>query len=589
MKKRTAATAFLPAKLEQGRAWGLAVNLYTLRSKRNWGIGDFTDLRGFVRLALALGADFVGVNPLHALHYNDPGAASPYSPTSRFFLNPIYIDVEAVPEFDHDDPRAAALRGRVGSAQFAEALAALRETPLVEYVRVARAKWSALEELYGAFRLRRGARAAAFRDFCEAGGPRLERFAVYEALGERFARARSGANGWPSWPAEYQDVRSEAVKAFAARNRRRVNYFKYLQWIADEQLAAAANAGSEMSIGLYRDVAVGVAPDSADVWSDRSAYVLDETVGAPPDPLGPLGQNWGLPPPVPSAMLGGGAASFAELLRSNMRHAGALRLDHAMALTRLFRIPQGRPASEGAYVAYPFDELLAIVEAESVRARCVVVGEDLGNVPEGFRERMERERILSYRLLLFEREFDGAFKSPEAYPRLALATGTTHDLPTLPGWALGRDIEARVRIGLLPAETAARARAERRVDASRLIDALARHGELDRESFQRLHAAIDARSAEPASYAPLVSAAYRYLADTPARLILVPLDDALCTFDQVNLPGTSGEYPNWRRKLAPGLDGIAVDVLVEAIAAQVRARVTQEPDRHSAQREEVST
>ncbi len=581
MKKRPM-TAFIPSELETGRAWGLAVNLYTLRSKRNWGIGDFTDLRDFMRFALGLGADFVGLNPLHALHYADPGSASPYSPTSRFYLNPIYIDVEAVPEFNHDDARAAALRERVASTQFGEALAALRETRLVEYVRVARAKWSALEELYTAFRQRRGARAAAFRGFCEAGGQRLERFAVYEALTERFARERADAHGWPAWPAEYQDAQSEAVTKFAARHRRRVDYFKYLQWIADEQLAAAATAGAAMSIGLYRDVAVGVALNSADVWSDRSAYVLGETVGAPPDPLGPLGQNWGLPPPEPSAMLRDGAASFAELLRSNMRHAGALRLDHAMAVKRLFRIPQGRAASEGVYVPYPFDQLLAIIDAESVRARCVVVGEDLGNVPEGFRDRMERERILSYRLLLFEREIDGAFKPPEAYPRLALATGTTHDLPTLPGWAVGRDIDARESIELILPEVATKAHAERRVDASRLLDALLRHGELDRESFQRLHGAIDARSEDPTSYAPLLGAAYRYLAATPARLILIPLDDALCTFDQVNLPGTFNEYPNWRRKLAPSLDGIAFDTLVETIAAQVRARVSQGSDSQSA-------
>jgi (1->4)-alpha-D-glucan 1-alpha-D-glucosylmutase len=580
--KKRAKTAYLPPALETGRVWGLALNLYTLRSERNWGIGDFTDLRDFMRFARSLGADVVGLNPLHALHYGDPASASPYSPTSRFFLNPLYIDVEAVPEFSHDDVRAAAVRERVASPQFAEALAALRATPLVEYERVARAKWSALEELYAAFRQRRGARAAAFRAFCEAGDRRLERFAVYEALTERFARERAGARGWPDWPAEFQDAENEAVTLFAARNRRRVDYYKYLQWLADEQLAAAAAAGAGMSIGLYRDVAVGVALNSADVWSDRRAYVLDETVGAPPDPLGPLGQNWGLPPPVPKAMLHKGAASFAELLRSNMRHAGALRLDHAMALTRLFRIPQGQPASEGAYVAYPFDELVAIVDEESVRGRCVVVGEDLGNVPEGFRERMERERILSYRLLLFERELDGSFKSPEAYPRLALATGTTHDLPSLPGWSIGRDIDTRERIGLIVPKIALQAHAERRLDVSRLLEALLRRGQLDPEAFQRLHAAIDALSTEPASYAPLISAAYRYLAATPSRLILVPLDDALCTFDQVNLPGTFNEYPNWRRKLAPGLDGIAVDTLVEAIATQVRARIAQGSDSQSA-------
>ena len=549
--------AYLPPALETERAWGFALNLYTLRSKRNWGIGDFTDLRDFVRFAAALGADFVGINPLHALHYVEPAAASPYSPTSRFFLNPIYIDVEAVPEFVHDDELAATLRERVGSAQFQHTLAGLRETPLVEYARVARAKWSALEELYGAFRLRRGARKAAFGAFAEAGGERLERFAVHEALIERFARDQGRTRGWGTWPTEYHDPASEAVRAFAARNRRHVDYFKYLQWIADDQLAAAAETGAGMKVGLYRDIAVGVDLNSADVWSDTGAYVLDETVGAPPDPLGPLGQNWGLPAPDPQAMLRDGGAGFAELLRSNMRHAGALRLDHAMALMRLFRIPNGQPASQGAYVAYPLEELLPLVASQSVRARCIVVGEDLGNVPEGFRERMERERILSYRLLLFERALDGTFLPPEAYPRLALATATTHDLPTLPGWVIGRDLDTRVRTGLLSVQAATIAHADRRADASRLLDALDRHGELDALSSRRLHRAIDARDLDPASYAPLVRAAYRYLASTPARLILVQLDDALGEFDQVNLPGTFNEYPNWRRKLNPDLEGIA--------------------------------
>jgi 4-alpha-glucanotransferase len=567
-----AAHAYVPPVLERGRAWGFAANLYALRSRRNWGVGDFTDLSALVRIAATTGADIVGVNPLHALHYGSPESASPYSPTSRYFRNPMYIDVEAVPEFSLDHPAAAKLRDEVRSAPFAQTLAALREAPNVAYADVARAKWWALEQLYGIVRSRRGARAKAFVDFSDRGGERLERFAVYEALGEHFARENFGF-GWLTWPAEYREAASPTVRAWATRRRRRVDYFKFLQWIADEQLAAAAAEARALEIGLYLDVAVGVDANSADVWSDPSAYVLDETVGAPPDALGPLGQNWGLPAPEPAALIRDGGAAFAELLARNMAHAGALRLDHVMALLRLFRIPRGKTPAEGSYVEYPFEDLLAIASAESVRARCLIVGEDLGNVPDGFRERMEGQAILSYRVLLFERESDGSFKAPERYPALGLATATTHDLPTLTGWAGGHDIDTWQRTGLVAADWVEQARAARRVDVSRLLEALRGQGELDADSFELLHRTIDERSREAARFEPLVRAVYRYLARTPSRLVIVALDDALLEFEQVNLPGTFDEYPNWRRKNSALLEHIADDGRIAAIAAEVRQRV----------------
>ncbi len=565
--------AYLPPALERGRAWGFGLNLYALRSQRNWGVGDFTDLRDFVRFAAAAGAGLVGVNPLHALHYVEPEAASPYAPTSRYFRNPMYVDIEAVPEFTAQTPRAAALRERVASPSFAATLAALRDAPEVAYARVARAKWSALDELYAIFREARKERRASFRAFVERGGERLERFAIYEALTERFARDGGRVRGWQTWPEEFRDARAPAVRLWAAKARRRVDYFKYLQWLADEQLAAVAAEARALAVGLYLDVAVGVDVNSADVWSDPSAYVLDATAGAPPDPLGPEGQNWGLPPLAPEAMLRDGGAAFAELLAANMRHAGALRLDHAMALVRLFWIPRGKTPAEGAYVAYPFDRLLAIARAESARARCAIVGEDLGNVPNGFRDRMECERILSYRVLLFERDDDGSFKAPGAYPQLALATATTHDLPTLPGWALGRDIEARRRIGLTSQANACSALATRRVEVSRLLDAFRTHGTLDGEAFERLHRTIDARSDDAGAYATLVRAAYGFLAQTPARVVLLQLDDAALEFDQVNLPGTYNEYPNWRRKNRLGIAEIAHGDLVAALSEDLVTRV----------------
>jgi len=562
-------TAYVPAVLERTRSWGFAVNLYALRSARNWGIGDFTDLRRFVEFAAGAGAGVVGTNPLHALHYEDPDAASPYAPTSRYFRNPIYIDVEAVPEFSSDSPRAAALRERISSEAFTGKLNALRDTATVNYGAVARAKWWALEELYAIATERE--RDPEFAAFAERGGERLERFAIFETLAEHFAL--EGRQLAPAWPPDYRDASSATVRSWASRRRRRVEYFKFLQWVADVQLAAVALAAERLEIGLYLDVAVGVDGGGADVWYEPGAYVLDETVGAPPDPLGPLGQNWGLPPPDPAALVRDGGAAFTELLARNMAHAGALRLDHVMALMRLFRIPRGKPPTEGSYVAYPLDELLALATAESVRARCLIVGEDLGTVPDGFRERLEREAIFSYRVMLFEREPDGSFKAPNRYPVLGLATATTHDLPPLAGWTIGRDIDLWERTELMDRDWAVRARAERRVDVSRLIAALTQHGELDGETGETMHRTVDAVALDPASYGPLIRAVYRYLGRTPSRLVVVSLDDALGEFEPVNLPGTFFEYPNWRRKHALDLERIVTDGRIATIAAEVGERV----------------
>ncbi len=567
--------SYLPSELDDGRTWGFAVNLYALRSARNWGIGDFTDLTRVVGLAKSAGAGVVGTNPLHALHYVEPEAASPYSPTTRFFRNPIYIDVKAVPEYDADTARARALRERIESPAFSDMLAGLRAEPWVAYARVGRAKYSALGECYAVLRESRGARAKAFRAYVEAGGTRLETFALYEALTEQFATDGGRTRGWLTWPQEYRDHDSDAVIAWGVKNRRRIEYFKYLQFLANEQLEAVGAAASGMTIGLYLDLAVGVDVNSSDVWSDPEGYVLGETVGAPPDPLGPLGQDWGLPPADPAALMKNDGRAFAELLSTNMAHAGALRLDHVMALMRLFRIPRGKSPADGVYHPYPFDDLLRIAARESVRNACVIVGEDLGNVPDGFRERMESQAILSYRVLLFEREEDGAFKAPGAYPPLALATATTHDVPTLPGWALGRDIDARERIGQAAPEAAEAARNERRVDASRLLDALRASGLLGDDAFFATHRAIDERSQEPGAYAEFVKAAYGYLAQSPARMVLVQLDDAVCEFDQINLPGTFVEYPNWRRKNTRDIEEIASDERVVAFAAEMRHRTAQ--------------
>ncbi|MGH7727318.1 MAG: 4-alpha-glucanotransferase [Vulcanimicrobiaceae bacterium] len=564
------AVAYLPPALEHGRAWGIGLQLYALRSRHNWGIGDFGDLRAALELARALGADALGINPLHALPGADPEAASPYAPSSRYFLNPLYLELEAVPEFSLDHPRAASLRARVASGTFAEGLAKLRREPRVAYGPVARAKGSALDELWAIFRSRSDARRDAFARFVALGGERLERFALHEALAERFAKAHAIGPAWQAWPAEFRSATSEPVRAWAANHRLRIDRFKYAQWLADEQLCALQALAAPMAIGLYLDLAVGVAASGADVWSEPAAFVLDETLGAPPDPLGPQGQNWGLPAPDPEVLLHE-HAGFRALLESNMRHAGALRLDHVMSLERLFRIPLGRGADAGRYVAYPREALLASAAAVSREARCAIVGEDLGTVPEGFRERMRQAQILAYRVLLFEREPDGSFRPPASYPDLALATATTHDLPTLPGWLAGRDLALREQLEELEPAQAASARSSRRVERAALATALHASGAL----AAPVAAALATESPElggPFETA-VTAAAYDFLSQTPARLVLVQLDDALGEIDPVNLPGTFAAYPNWRRKYRRGLEEFAGDERLRAVCGAVASRI----------------
>jgi 4-alpha-glucanotransferase len=517
----TPAQCFLPAA---ERMWGIAVQLYTLRSEHNWGVGDFGDLERVCALAGDAGASLVGINPLHASHRSDPEAASPYSPASRRFLNWLAIDVPALPEAQRPAVRAhiAAIAGE---------LARLRATEFVDYAGVAAVKAPALRLCLAELT---GARALAFDAFARAGGAPLWRFAVYEALVASFGRATA------AWPEELRQPDSEAVAAFAAGAHDEVRFGMYLQWCAAEQLEAVANVAERHGVALYRDLAVGVESNAADVWSDDD-YVHVATVGAPPDLLNTRGQDWGLPPPSPTAMSRNAYAGFAGLVADNMRHAGALRIDHAMSLNRLFWIPPGGRPADGAYIQYPFDDLLGVLARESSRAKCLVIGEDLGTVPDGFRERMAANNVLSYRLLLFERETKGAFLPPSAYPHLALAATGTHDLPPFPGWLVGQDIDVRLELGLIDDNDAARERAARADDIDHLRDALATAG-----------ASLDDVSEES-----LTLAAYRFLAQTPALVVMLQIEDAIGETRPVNVPGTFMEYPNWRRKLRVDLETIA--------------------------------
>ncbi|MBV9408086.1 MAG: 4-alpha-glucanotransferase, partial [Candidatus Eremiobacteraeota bacterium] len=421
----------------QGRQWGIALQLYTLRSERNDGIGDFADLRAVCRLLGERGAGYVGINPLHAPFRTDPEAASPYAASSRLWLNWLAIAVDDVPE-------AGAPAMRKLRSKRRERTAALRATPKVDYTGVAEHKDALLRACFRALP-RSPERLAAFEAWCAAQGERLRRFAIFEAFVARLGR---DVRGWPVHlraPDLPEVSRFAAVAAVAHEAR----FASYLQWLAAEQLAAVAADAARHGVQLYRDLAVGVDANAADVWADSAAYVEGVSVGAPPDVLNTLGQDWGLPPLDPRGIAREGYGELLALLRANCRDAGALRIDHAFSLARLYWIPRDAGPRDGTYVSYPLDDLRGIVALAGVREGCVVIGEDLGTVPEGFRERMEATGILSYRILFFERRHDGTFVPPEHYPALALAASGTHDLPTIPAWLRGEDRDLRARLGLL--------------------------------------------------------------------------------------------------------------------------------------------
>jgi (1->4)-alpha-D-glucan 1-alpha-D-glucosylmutase len=544
----TAEHCFQPAALQDGgRLWGLGVQIYSLRSRRNWGMGDFGDLAKLVDAVASAGGDFIGLNPLHALFPDNPAHISPYSPSHRAFLNVLYIDVEAVPEC----AASAAAQCRLASADFRARLAALRAAEFVDYVGVAQAKFEILPLLFDRFKKAGGARARAFADWRAQQGAALERFARYEALQAHF-RKTAGAWGWPAWPQEFHDPAAQAVADFARTHADAVAYSAWLQWIADTQLAAAAAHARErgMAIGLYRDLAVGANSGGAEVWSWQSIFAIGKegnggaSTGAPPDELNLLGQDWGLPPLVPHRLRAVGYAPFTDILRANMKHAGALRIDHAMGLTRLFWVAQDTPATEGAYVHYDFDALLGLVARASQDNACLVIGEDLGTVPAGFRERLFAAGVLSYHPLIFERYPDQQFRLPADMPRQALVCAGTHDLPTLAGFWRGIDLAVRTKLMLFPSD-ALRQRliGERDWDRGRLLWALEREGLLP-SGVGKDPAAL------PELTPALIAAIHAYLARSPAMLLAIQPEDLFGLTEQINVPGTlEDQHPNWQRKL----------------------------------------
>lgn len=524
---------YLPPELaESGRRFGLAGHLYALRRAGDQGIGDFTTLAALGPATAAVGGAVIGLNPLHALFPENRGHVSPYSPSDRRFLEPLYIDAANLPHLaDHPALRAAL-------AAEGSALVRLKEMRSVDYPGVWAAKERVLRAGFAALAALPADHPAvmAFADFRKRRGRALTRFATFQAISAAYPD-----QSWHGWPEGLRDPAGSAVGAFAQENAEAVDFFAFLQWAADHQLAAAdeASRAAGLSLGFYRDLAVGTAPIGAEAWAEQDFLMTGVSVGAPPDPFAMEGQNWNLPPPNPLAMRDQGYEGFGELLRSNMRHAGALRIDHVLGLNRLFLIPKGGRAAEGAYLSYPLADLLGIVTLESQAARCMVVGEDLGTVPDGVREEMADHGLLSYKVFWFEREGAG-FKPPAAYPRIAAACVSTHDLPTLAGWWLGTDIAEREAIGLADHQGTEAARAARMQEKRVALAALAAQGLIGAPEGYDLGAPLPD---------DLAAAFHAYVAHAPSVLDLVQADDLGGETEALNLPGTDQERPNWRRKV----------------------------------------
>lgn len=517
--------------LRRKKCLGIVASLYSLRRERDWGIGDLSTLTLLVEWAAARGASFVGINPLHAL-FNRGWDISPYSPVSRLFRNHLYIDVECVPEWAQSETA----RALPESTKLRKALTDLRAAKHVDYDRVIALKERVLTELHRTFRDRAAAsgrhRAREFAEFVRLRDPELSRFATWMAIAEN-----AGTADWRSWPTSLRDSQSATVRAFQQAHADRIDFYRWLQFEMHRQLGDVAQRARVlgMEIGVYQDLAIGSSRGGSDTWSYPELFLTGASVGAPPDPYSWTGQDWGLPAIDPRALRQQRYRYWMQLLRGAFEHTGALRIDHVMGLFRSFWIPDGGTGEDGAYVRFPARDLLGILALESVRHDAIVVGEDLGTVPKEVPPALQKWGILSSKVMHFEHDKRG-FKPASRYPRLALATADTHDMPTLAGYWSESDIELRAKVGLL--RTPAEVRAAKRARAA------------DKKALLRL-----VRLAPPPHYEDkhfprkLTGAVHGFLCSTPSALVGLSLDDLIGEVDPVNVPGAGlDKYPSWSRR-----------------------------------------
>jgi 4-alpha-glucanotransferase len=532
----------LPDPVDQHRLWGWTTQLYALRSRRSWGIGDLVDLADLAAWSgRTLDAGFVVVNPLHATEPVSPIEPSPYLPTSRRFASPLYLRIEAIPEYSYLGP---AERARIDELAVVTASQNLTDD-LLDRDALWTAKRAALELVYEV--VRSPGREAAYRSFVEAEGRALRDFATWCALAEVHG------THWSTWPPELQRPETPAVAAASRELAGRVDFHSWLQWLLDEQRAAAARSAADagMPLGIVHDLAVGVHAEGADSWALQRVLAKGMSVGAPPDEFNQRGQVWSQPPLQPNRLAEAGYLPYRDVVRSICRYAGGVRVDHVMGLFRLWWVPEGRPANEGTYVRYDHEAMVGILALEAQRAGAVVIGEDLGTVEPWVREHMRERGMLGTSVLWFERDRDGPL-APQRWRRLCLATVDTHDLPPVGSYLKGEHLRLADRLGLLtqPYEQIAQAHARSVEEWLELLRQLRllRPNATEREVMVALH---------------------RFLARTPALLVGVSVADAVGDRRPVNLPGTIDEYPNWRLPLT---DSEGKPVLLEDLAAEPLVR-----------------
>jgi 4-alpha-glucanotransferase len=507
------------------RPWGLAVQLYSLRRPNDLGIGDFAALRDFVQNAARHGAAAVAISPVHAQFSADPDRFSPYAPSSRIALNVLHGDA---PPPDNQEDHAR-----------------LEAQELIDWPHATHTRLRCLRAAFADFRAHGD--QTQFETFRREHGELLDRHARFEALHAHQFGADPQKWHWRSWPAELRDPASPAVAAFAREHAEEVAFHAWLQFRTERSLAAAHAAArrSGMKIGLISDLAVGTDSGGSHAWSRQQETLIGLTIGAPPDPLGPQGQDWGLVAFSPHGLQQHGYAAFLEMLRIALRHAGGVRIDHVMGLSRIWVKPDGASAADGAYLRFPFDDLRRLLALESWRHRSIVLGEDLGTIPEGFQSQLEAAGILGMRVLWFERWADGSFKPPHEWSRGAVGMTSTHDLATVAGWWRGRDLDVRASLGFMNNETQER-------------EARAR----DRVALWHAFVASGSAAGDPPGpddTTPVADAALVHVGRAACDLVMVPLEDALAQQEQPNLPGTLNEHPNWRRRLP-----VAADTVLDA-------------------------
>ncbi len=545
------ATCHEPKELAQGKKiWGSSVQLYTIRTEHDWGMGDFSSLKYLATELADQGANIIGLNPIHALYSANPHHCSPYSPSSRNFINPLYLDVTATADFQENE----IAQKKFADKGFQEMLSQSREAEFVDYPMVAHLKYDFLELLFEHFTTQHletdSNRASEFKKYCESRGDSLRRYAVYEAIYAHYKAIDFNNWGWPCWEKGFQQHNSNVVSEFASQNQHKVTYFMYLQWLAEIQLADAQKAALDagMLVGIYRDLAVGVDSGGSDVWCNPDGYSLNAGAGAPPDAVAPQGQNWGLPPFNPLILKQQKYAPFIEMVRANMSHCGALRIDHVMGLLRLWWCPKGKTADYGTYVYYPLADLLGIIKLESIRHKCLVFGEDLGTVPPEIEKTLPPALFYSNEVVLFECLGD-YFTLPESFKSVALTCVSNHDTPTFKAWWECMDLDLRHHLGIYDKSKTESEKVNRHNEKKALLRTMIESGEapwgmnpddmstmtFSRDLFEKLH---------------------YFLARTASRIVTIQLEDILHVETPVNIPGTSEEYPNWRRKLTGNLEDI---------------------------------